>query len=110
MKPRLSDCYSRDVQSEVVGIRHAPDREKQMRSRLAWAALLAAQAHGQPLGFALQRDALGVQPQLDAFVSQEGLDLERHILVLAGEDTRSHSTTVTRLPNRRNICANSSPT
>ena len=57
-----------------------------------------------------ERDALGAEANRDPLALEDLADAVRDVLVLAGDEARRRSMTVTSRPNRRYICANSSPT
>jgi hypothetical protein len=58
---------------------------------------------------ARQREALGAELEAHALGLEDVADAVGHVLVLARQQARERSTTVTAAPKRRIICANSSP-
>jgi hypothetical protein len=59
--------------------------------------------------FFLQRHALGAGANRHALALEDRADLLRDVVVLARQQLRRISTTVTCEPKRRYICANSRP-
>ena len=99
------------VQAEVVGVGHPADGEQEVACRARAARLPAVEADGN----AVRR------PSARSGTPRSGAArcLRRRRISWIASDTSSSSratsrgpisTTVTRLPKRRNICANSSPT
>src|SRR5262245_24769716 len=61
-------------QTEVIGIRHATDREKHMRADNNFIAATAINMHGYFVAPFFQPDALGIEPGSDAFGFENRFD------------------------------------
>ncbi len=95
------------LQADAVGVRRAAPGNEQVRPLdLAVAGVEADGLAGSPF------DAIdaGLGQDLDPLVTEEPLDRLDDVRVLTMNQRPFRSTTVTRLPNRRNACASSRPT
>ena len=78
------------VESEVIGIGHAPDRQQQMRARDFARFLFATHLHRDAVAAFRRAHALGIEPDFDALALQNVGDRGRYFFVLASYQPRPH--------------------
>ena len=107
----LVDLDSGGVQPEVVGVRYPPDSQQQVGANDPRCALLAADVRRDAVAFLVYRQTFRLEADVDALLSP------RCPVRLSDTSSSSRpisrgpiSMTVTRLPKRRYIWPNSSPT
>src|SRR6185503_10316861 len=86
----LIDLNAGSLQAEIVGIRHAPDSQQQMRADDARRTGLAADIGRDAAVFLLDRQAFRAQANLDPFLLEDVLYGLRHVLVLSSDQARPH--------------------
>src|SRR5881227_4216045 len=68
-------------QTEVVGVRHATDREKRMRADDSLIAAAAINLHCHLVAAFFKADAVSVQTDLDTFVFENRFDIFSNVFV-----------------------------
>jgi hypothetical protein len=97
------------VEPETVRIRTASDRNKQMRTDHFRTSLRGLDLNRDAVSLAGNRRRLGAEADRDSLLRQDLGDLREISSSSRATSRGSASITVTALPNRRYICANSSP-